>query len=92
MLRASVCSVAVLALFVGVLAADDKDNRRIQEGLREAGLDGVVDTLPTNVLLLTGFWPVVGTSIAVCNVVTVTAAGAEVLTPFQSGVEQLALP
>ena len=27
MLRASVCSVAVLALFVGVLAADDKDKQ-----------------------------------------------------------------
>jgi Xaa-Pro dipeptidase len=37
----------------------------VQGALRDAGLDGLVCSLPTNVLLLTGYWPVVGTSLAV---------------------------
>jgi Xaa-Pro aminopeptidase len=39
---------------------------RIQENLHTAGLEAVVCALPSNVLLLTGYWPVVGQSIAVC--------------------------
>lgn len=31
----------------------------------EARLDGLVCALPTNILLLTGYWPVVGTSVAI---------------------------
>ena len=37
----------------------------IQAFLSEASLDAVVCSLPLNVLLLTGYWPVVGTSLAV---------------------------
>jgi Xaa-Pro aminopeptidase len=37
----------------------------VQDALRDAGLDGLVCSLPTNVLLLTGYWPVVGTGLAV---------------------------
>lgn len=44
---------------------DAERNDRIREALAEAGLDGVVCALPANVLMLTGYWPVVGTSIAV---------------------------
>lgn len=40
---------------------------RISRGLRESGLDGLVCSLATNVLLLTGYWPVVGTAVAVAN-------------------------
>jgi Xaa-Pro dipeptidase len=39
---------------------------RVQEALREAKLAAVVCSLPSDVLLLTGYWPVVGTSIAIC--------------------------
>ncbi len=37
----------------------------VQAFLREASLDAVVCSLPLNVLLLTGYWPVVGKSLAV---------------------------
>lgn len=35
--------------------------------LREVGLDGLVCTLPANVLMLSGYWPVVGTAIAIAT-------------------------
>jgi Xaa-Pro dipeptidase len=40
---------------------------RIKRALIEARLDGLVCALPTNVLLLTGYWPVVGTSVAIAT-------------------------
>lgn len=40
---------------------------RIASALQDAGLDAVVCTLPENVLLLTGYWPVVGTAVAVAT-------------------------
>jgi hypothetical protein len=36
---------------------------RVRRALRAAGLDALVCALPVNVLLLTGYWPVVGTSV-----------------------------
>ncbi|MGB6980800.1 MAG: Xaa-Pro peptidase family protein [Candidatus Acidiferrales bacterium] len=39
---------------------------RIQKAMQAAGLAAVVCALPSNVLLLTGYWPVVGNSIAIC--------------------------
>lgn len=45
---------------------DSERISRIQENLHTAGLKAVVCALPSNVLLLTGYWPVVGTSIAIC--------------------------
>jgi Xaa-Pro aminopeptidase len=39
---------------------------RIQEALDTAGLAAIVCSLPSNVLVLTGYWPVVGDSIAIC--------------------------
>lgn len=39
---------------------------RIQENLQTAGLEAVVCALPSNVLLLSGYWPVVAQSITVC--------------------------
>jgi Xaa-Pro aminopeptidase len=39
---------------------------RVQLALQDAGLAAVVCSLPSNVLLLTGYWPVVGESVAIC--------------------------
>jgi Xaa-Pro aminopeptidase len=49
---------------------DRERMERVERGLREENLDALVCALPSNVLLLTGYWPVVGTSVAV-----VTRAG-----------------
>src|SRR5579864_8229264 len=38
---------------------------RNRSGLSEAKLDALVCTLPSNVLLLSGYWPVIGNSIAI---------------------------
>src|SRR5690606_28132321 len=46
------------------------DERRIawvQAALKAAKLDAVVCALPVHVLLLTGYWPVLGTSLAVAT-------------------------
>ena len=40
---------------------------RIMEALQDVGLEALVCTLPTNVLLLSGYWPVVGTAVAVAR-------------------------
>lgn len=47
-----------------------KDDQRIsllQSALREHNLDALVVSLPSHVLLLTGYYPVVGISIAICT-------------------------
>ena len=49
---------------------DEERVSRVVQALEQSDLDAVVCSLPTNVLLLTGYWPVVGTAIAV-----VTRAG-----------------
>ena len=44
------------------------DNERIsrnRQALKDAGLNAIVCALPSNVLLLAGYWPVIGTSVAV---------------------------
>jgi Xaa-Pro aminopeptidase len=46
---------------------DDERIRRISESLHEADLDALVCSLPANVLLLTGYWPVIGSSIAIAT-------------------------
>jgi Xaa-Pro aminopeptidase len=46
---------------------DDERVSRIVAGLERHGLEAVVCSLPSNVLLLTGYWPVVGTAIAVAS-------------------------
>ncbi|HEX5385689.1 MAG TPA: Xaa-Pro peptidase family protein [Gemmatimonadales bacterium] len=40
---------------------------RIVDGLRDAGLDALVVAHPSNVLLASGYWPVLGTAIAIVN-------------------------
>src|SRR5579875_1566900 len=40
---------------------------RIQTALREADLEALLCTLPANVLLLSGYWPVVGNAVAVAT-------------------------
>lgn len=44
---------------------DSERRARVQEHLRKADLDAFVCGLPANVLLLSGYWPVVGTSLAI---------------------------
>ena len=38
---------------------------RVTDALREAGYDALVCALPANVLLLTGYWPVIGSAVAI---------------------------
>ena len=40
---------------------------RVRQALQHGGLDAVVCALPKNVLLLSGYWPVVGTSVAIAT-------------------------
>lgn len=40
---------------------------RIRAALEAANLDALICTLPENVLMLTGYWPVVGTTVAVAT-------------------------
>ncbi len=47
------------------LKRDDERIRRIQDCLEANNWDALVCSLPMNVLLLTGYWPVVGTSVAI---------------------------
>lgn len=49
------------------MSRDEERISRIVQGLEQDGLDGIVCSLPTNVLLLTGYWPVVGTAIAAAS-------------------------
>jgi Xaa-Pro aminopeptidase len=39
----------------------------IQDALAQADLDGVIVSLPSNVLMVSGYWPVVGTAVAAMN-------------------------
>lgn len=48
----------------------DRDDQRIEairRAMREEGLTALLCTLPSNVLLTTGYWPVVGTSVVVAG-------------------------
>ena len=40
---------------------------RVQDALKSANLDAVLCTLPSNVLMLSGYWPVIGTGMAVAT-------------------------
>ncbi len=40
---------------------------RIRQALREEGLDGLICALPTNALLLSGYWPVMGLSVVMAT-------------------------
>src|ERR1043165_3568214 len=44
---------------------DSERIERIQQSLRKAGLNALVCALPANVLMLSGYWPAVGSSLAV---------------------------
>jgi hypothetical protein len=46
---------------------DEERVRRIQSALNGAGLHAVVCALPENVLLLSGYWPVVGDALALAT-------------------------
>jgi Xaa-Pro aminopeptidase len=49
------------------MARDVERIERIQAGLQEARLDALICTLPANVLLVSGYWPVLGSSIAIAT-------------------------
>ncbi len=49
------------------LMRDSDRSARIQRSMQERSLDLLVCALPLNVLLLSGYWPVVGTSLAVAS-------------------------
>src|SRR5690242_4131475 len=40
---------------------------RIREALERSNIDALVCALPSNVLLISGYWPVIGTSVAVID-------------------------
>ena len=46
---------------------DPERRERLCGDLRDSGLDAVIAALPENVLLLTGYFPVVGTSVALAT-------------------------
>ncbi len=46
---------------------DNERVRRVREELERADLDFVICALPANVLLLSGYWPVVGMSLAIAD-------------------------
>ena len=46
------------------LAHDAERMERARTALRESGCDAFLCSLPTNVLLLSGYWPVIGSSVA----------------------------
>ena len=48
------------------LSTNSERGPRNQQALRSEGLAAVVCALPANVLLFSGYWPVVGSSIAIC--------------------------
>ncbi len=46
---------------------DEERLRRVREALAAASLDAVVCTRPSNVLLVTGYWPVIGSAVAIAT-------------------------
>jgi len=46
---------------------DPERIERLQDAMKEAGLDAIACGLPSNVLLLTGYFPVVGRSFAIAT-------------------------
>jgi Xaa-Pro aminopeptidase len=49
------------------MARDEERIGRVRQALRDEGLDALACALPVNVLLLTGYWPVVGTSVVLAG-------------------------
>lgn len=47
------------------MSRDEQRVQAIRAALAQEGLDGLVCSLPMHVLLISGYWPVVGTSVAV---------------------------
>ncbi len=50
-----------------MVTRDQERIDRVREALREAQLDALICALPSNVLLLSGYWPVVGTSVVIAT-------------------------
>jgi Xaa-Pro aminopeptidase len=57
-----------MSLHAGNRQPDGRERiARIQEALKSANLDAVLCTLPSSVLMLTGYWPVIGTGMAIAT-------------------------
>ena len=52
-------------LDLGVFMEDPERRNRLTGALAQAGLDAVICASPTEVLLLSGYWPVMGTTVAI---------------------------
>jgi Xaa-Pro aminopeptidase len=50
-----------------VMARDPQRREMILDELEASGLEALISVSPTEVLLLTGYWPVMGTSLAICT-------------------------
>jgi Xaa-Pro aminopeptidase len=46
---------------------DAERMERVVAALRDGGYDALICALPANVLLLTGYWPVIGSAIAIAT-------------------------
>ena len=46
---------------------DEERITRVSQALVSSGLDALVCTLPSNVLMLSGYWPVIGSAIAIAT-------------------------
>lgn len=49
------------------MGAGDARIKLIQEALRKAPVDALVCSFPSDVLMLTGYWPVIGTTVAIAT-------------------------
>lgn len=66
MARASTLSAESTARKIEPLEGEERVEL-IRDALREAHLDALVCSLPSDVLMLTGYWPVVGTAVAIAT-------------------------
>jgi len=46
---------------------DEERIRKVTEAIKEDGLDALLCTLPSNVLMLSGYWPIIGNAIALVS-------------------------
>src|ERR1700748_2426502 len=49
------------------MAKDPQRREMILQALQESRLEALISFSPTEILLLTGYWPVMGTSLAICT-------------------------
>jgi Xaa-Pro aminopeptidase len=60
-------AIICMTLWEPTMARDEQRVDWIRNGLSREGLDAVICSLPTHVLLISGYWPVVGTALALAT-------------------------